>query len=165
MTQGCRGCDIEVADRRRPFSFVVMAMSGFDVILGMDWLSLYRAIIDYYRQRVTVCTLSGNCFHFLGDRVGRVLPPVYDPQGRSELSCLLANCMSSKCDETRTELPRVVCEYSDIFSEDLVSLPPHREVEFSIDLVPGTAPISMAPYRFTPAELSELKVQLQELLD
>lgn len=44
-------------------------------------------------------------------------------------------------------------------------LPPHREVEFSIDLLPGTAPISMAPYRFAPAELSELKVQLQELLD
>ena len=62
-------------------------------------------------------------------------------------------------------LPRVVCEYSDVFPEDLVSLPPHREIEFSIDLVPGTAPISMAPYRFAPAELVELKVQLQELLD
>ncbi|KAL7169602.1 hypothetical protein ACSBR2_034607 [Camellia fascicularis] len=56
-----------------------MAMSGFDVILGMDWLSSYRAVIDCYRQRVTVYTLSGDCFHFLGDRVGSVFPPVYDP--------------------------------------------------------------------------------------
>ncbi|KAL7211700.1 hypothetical protein ACSBR2_014537 [Camellia fascicularis] len=77
-----------------------MDMSGFDVILGMDWLSSYRAIIDCYRQRVTVCTLSGECFHFLGDQVGRVLPPVYDPRGWSELSCLLASFMSSECDKT-----------------------------------------------------------------
>lgn len=158
LKQGCRGYEIEVADCYLPFSFVVMAMSGFDVILGMDWLSSYRAVIDCYRQRVTVCTLSGDCFHFLGDRVGNVLPPMYDPRGRSELSGLLASFMSSECDEIQIELPRVVCEYSDVFPEDLVSLPPHRQIEFSIDLVPGTTPISMAPYRFVPAKLSELKI-------
>ena len=91
-------------------------------------------------------------FHFLGDRVCRVLSPVYDPRGRSELSCLLASCISSECDETRTELPRVVCEYSAVFPADLVSLPPHQEIEFSIDLVPGTAPISMARYHNDTAE-------------
>ncbi|KAL7186432.1 hypothetical protein ACSBR2_028220 [Camellia fascicularis] len=160
LKHGCRGCDIEVADRRLPFSFVVMPMKGFDVILGMDWLSSYRAVIDCYRQRVSVCTLSRECFHFLGDRVGSVLPPVYDPRGWGELSGLLASFMSGECDETQIILPRVVCEYSDVFPEDLVSLPPHQEIEFSIDLVPGTAPISMAPYRFAPAELVELKVQL-----
>ncbi|KAL7253600.1 hypothetical protein ACSBR1_008020 [Camellia fascicularis] len=165
LKQGCRGYDIEVADRRLPFSFVLMDMTGFDVILGMDWLSLYRVVIDCYRQRVTVCTLSDDCFHFLGDRVGRVLSPVYDPRGRSELSFLLANSMSSECDEARVELPTVVCEYSDVFLEDLVSLPPHQEIKFSIDLVSGTAPISMAPFRFAPAELSKLKIQLQQLLD
>jgi len=101
----------------------------------------------------------------LGDRVGSVLPPGYDPRGRSELSGLLASFESGECDETQVVLPRVVCEYSDVFPEDLVSLPPRREIEFSIDLMPGTAPISMAPYRFAPAELVELKVQLQELLD
>ena len=159
LKQGVRGCDIEVDDHRIPFSFVVMPMKGFDVILGMDWLSSYRAVIDCYRQRVTCCTVSGESFHFLGDRVGSVLPPGYDPRGRSELSCLFASCIISECDETQAELPRVVCEYSDVFPEDLVSLPPHREIEFSIDLVPGTALISMAPYRFAPAELSELKIQ------
>ncbi|KAL7175972.1 hypothetical protein ACSBR2_029529 [Camellia fascicularis] len=63
-------------------------MSRFDIILGMDWLSSYRAVIDCYRQRVTVCTSSGDCFYCLGDRVDRVLSPVYNPRGRSELSCL-----------------------------------------------------------------------------
>ncbi|KAL7200192.1 hypothetical protein ACSBR1_032169 [Camellia fascicularis] len=77
-----------------------MPMKGFDVILGIDWLSSYRAVIDCYRQRVTVCTLSGECFHFLGDQVGSVLPLVYDPRGRNELSGLLASLMSGECDET-----------------------------------------------------------------
>ncbi|KAF5932581.1 hypothetical protein HYC85_028752 [Camellia sinensis] len=158
LKQGVRGCDTEVDDYRLAFPFVVMPMKGFDVILGMDWLSSYRAVIDCYRQRVTLCTLSGEWFHFLGDRVGSVLPPGYDSRKRSELSSLLASFESGESGETQLVLPRVVCEYSDVFPEDLVSLPPHREIEFSIDLVPGTAPISMAPYRFAPAELVELKV-------
>ncbi|XP_058192281.1 uncharacterized protein LOC131309701 [Rhododendron vialii] len=62
-------------------------------------------------------------------------------------------------------VPPVVCKYPDVFPEDLFELPPKREVEFSIDIIPGTAPISMEPYRFAPAEIRELKVQLQELLD
>ncbi|KAL7184151.1 hypothetical protein ACSBR2_026329 [Camellia fascicularis] len=160
LKQGCRGYDIEVADHRLPFSFVLMDMSGFDVILCMDWLSSYRAVIDCYRQRVTVCTLSGDCFYFLGDRVDRVLSPVYGSHSQSKLSCLLASFLSSEYDKVRVELPRVVCEYSDVFPEDLISLPPHREIEFSVDLGPGTTSISMAPYRFAPAELSELKIQL-----
>ncbi|KAL7258334.1 hypothetical protein ACSBR1_004455 [Camellia fascicularis] len=55
--------------------------------------------------------------------------------------------MDSKSDGTRVKLPMVVYEYPDVFPEDLTSLPPHREIEFTIDLVSGTAPISMAPYR------------------
>ena len=59
----------------------------------------------------------------------------------------------------------MVCEFLDVFSEELLGLPPDRKVEFSIDLIPGTAPISQAPYRMAPKELKELKVQLQELID
>ncbi|KAL0562073.1 hypothetical protein IC582_002523 [Cucumis melo] len=59
----------------------------------------------------------------------------------------------------------VVRDYPDVFPEELPGLPPHREVEFAIELEPGTVPISRAPYRMAPAELKELKVQLQELLD
>ena len=59
----------------------------------------------------------------------------------------------------------VVCEFSDVFPEELPGLPPDREVEFKIELVPGTAPISRRPYRMPPNELAELKVQLQDLLD
>nr|KYP67681.1 Transposon Ty3-I Gag-Pol polyprotein [Cajanus cajan] len=62
------------------------------------------------------------------------------------------------------ELP-VVCDFSDVFSDDMSSLPPRREVEFSIDLVPGTRPIFIAPYRMLPVELVELKKQIEDLLE
>ena len=70
-------------------------------------------------------------------------------------------------DEGRLDLslPRVVCEYQDIFSNELLVLPLHRDVDFVIELHPGTSPISMTPHRMAPIELHELKVQLQELLD
>ena len=62
-------------------------------------------------------------------------------------------------------LPQVVCEYEDVFSDELPGLPPHRDVDFVIGLHLGTSPISMTPHRMTPVEWQELKVQLQELLD
>ncbi|MCI72838.1 cellular nucleic acid-binding protein, partial [Trifolium medium] len=62
------------------------------------------------------------------------------------------------------ELP-VVCEFPDVFSGDVSDVSPEREVEFTIDLVPGTGPISMAPYWMSASELKELKKQLEELLE
>jgi hypothetical protein len=59
----------------------------------------------------------------------------------------------------------VVCEYPDVFPDELPGMPPDRDIEFAIELQPGTAPISKRPYRMPPAELAELKKQLQELLD
>ena len=60
-------------------------------------------------------------------------------------------------------VPRVVCEYKDVFPNELPGLPPPRDVDFYIELYPGTSPISMIPHRMTPVELQELKVQIQEL--
>ena len=70
-------------------------------------------------------------------------------------------------DEGRRDLslPQVVCEYEDVFPYKLPGLPPHRDVDFVIELHPGTLPISMTPHRMALVELQELKVQLQELLD
>lgn len=59
----------------------------------------------------------------------------------------------------------VVCEFLDIFQEDTISLPTEREVEFSIDLVPKTSPLSISPYRMSPVGLQKLKIQLEELLE
>ena len=62
-------------------------------------------------------------------------------------------------------IPRVVCKYEDVFPDELSGLPLHRDVDFIIELHPGTSPISMTPHKMTPVELQELKVQLQDLLD
>jgi hypothetical protein len=58
-----------------------------------------------------------------------------------------------------------VCEYPDVFPDDLPGMPPDRDVEFVIELQPDTTPISKRPYQMPPKELAELKNQLQELLD
>jgi hypothetical protein len=60
---------------------------------------------------------------------------------------------------------RVVCEYLDVFPDELLGMPPERDIEFLIDLLPGTAPIAKRPYRMSVGELEELKKQLKELLD
>ncbi|GAB2279902.1 hypothetical protein Dimus_039391 [Dionaea muscipula] len=77
----------------------------------------------------------------------------------------LAYVVETRTDEPRLEDIPVVREFADVFPNDLPGLPPDREVEFVIDLLPDTRPISKAPYRMTPVELKELSAQLQELLD
>ncbi|GKG11990.1 hypothetical protein Tco_0346227, partial [Tanacetum coccineum] len=59
----------------------------------------------------------------------------------------------------------VICDFPKVFPEELPGLPPPRQVEFQIDLVPGTAPVARAPYRLAPSKMKELSVQLQELLE
>ena len=82
-----------------------------------------------------------------------------DAQVYMILSSLEVETKVSMCD-----LP-VVRDFSKVFPEDIFGLPPEREIEFSIDLVSGAGPISIAPYRMSPIELAELKKQLEELLD
>ena len=59
----------------------------------------------------------------------------------------------------------MVCEFPDVFPKDLSGLPPDRELEFGIEVLPGSAPISIPPYRMASTELKELKTQLQDLAD
>jgi hypothetical protein len=66
--------------------------------------------------------------------------------------------------ESPIEKIPVVCDYPDVFPDELPGMPPDRDIEFAIELQTGTAPISKRPYRMPPAELAELKKQLQELL-
>jgi hypothetical protein len=67
--------------------------------------------------------------------------------------------------ESPVERTPVVCDYLDVFPDELPGMPPDKDIEFVIELQPGSAPISKRPYRMPPAELAELKKQLQELLD
>ena len=77
----------------------------------------------------------------------------------------LAHVVDTRSSEVRLEDVPIVRDFLDVFSDDLPGLPPKREIDFPIDLFPGTAPISLPPYRMAPTELKELKTQLQELVD
>ena len=76
----------------------------------------------------------------------------------------LSRAVNETSAESIKEVP-VVCDFPDVFPADLPGLPPDWDVEFAIELLPGTTPISHRPYRMAPEELRELKIQLQELLD
>ncbi|XP_074363739.1 uncharacterized protein LOC141704392 [Apium graveolens] len=164
-----RECPIAVGDRNYKVNLLPMEMHDFDVILGMDWLSENCATIDCQGKRVIFGDADKLEFVYQGSH----------PQGDIKLiSALKASKLFSKgCDgylafvkDTSKDEPSIedypaVREYEDVFPDELPGLPPHREVEFTIELVPGAEPISKAPYRMAPLELQELKEQLQELLD
>ncbi|XP_075500063.1 uncharacterized protein LOC142538634 [Primulina tabacum] len=165
-----KACPVQVGNRLLFDDFIVILMVVFDVILGMDWLSAYRAVIDCVGKTVKflVDDYDSDVFVGLGFSIGIPI-----------ISCLQANkllhkgCMgflASVVDvrkESNFQLQDidVVQDYPDVFADDVPGLPPDREVEFVIDLIPSTAPISKAPYRMAPTEMKELKTQFQELLD
>jgi hypothetical protein len=74
-----------------------------------------------------------------------------------------AEAMVNQLEEKSLEHIRIVCEYLDLFSEELPGMPPDRHIEFSIELLPGTAPISKRPYKMDVKDLVELKKQIEEL--
>ncbi|XP_058185829.1 uncharacterized protein LOC131303055 [Rhododendron vialii] len=91
------------------------------------------------------------------------IPYLCGSQKQESVYFLLASLTLDEDVSVRGELPFVVCDFLEMFPEELHSLHPKREVEFTIELLSGTAPTSVPPYRFAPTELRELKVQLQEL--
>ncbi|XP_058189201.1 uncharacterized protein LOC131306790 [Rhododendron vialii] len=159
----CRDCELIIRDRRFTFDFIVLNMLGFDLILGMDWLSTFYATIDCFKRRVRICPPGGSCFEFFGERREPLEPYSCGSREQESMYALLASLALDEDVSARGELPLVVCDFSDVFPKELPGLPPKREIEFTIDLLPGTAPISVPLYRFVPAELRELKTQLQEL--
>ncbi|KAL0551959.1 hypothetical protein IC582_011052 [Cucumis melo] len=164
-----KACQIEIAGHVIEVTLLVLDMLNFDVILGMDWLAANHASIDCSRKEVTFNPPSMASFKFKGGG-SRSLPQVISAIRASKLLSqgtwgILASVVDTREVDVSLSSEPVVRDYPDVFPEELPGLPPHREVEFAIELEPGTVPISRAPYRMAPAELKELKVQLQELLD
>ncbi|KAL0546488.1 hypothetical protein IC582_016398 [Cucumis melo] len=164
-----KACQIEIAGHVIEVTLLVLDMLDFDVILGMDWLSANHASIDCSRKEVTFNPPSMASFKFKGGG-SKSLPQVISAIRASKLLSqgtwgILASVVDTREADVSLSSEPVVRDYPDVFPEELPGLPPHREVEFAIELEPGTVPISRAPYRMAPAELKELKVQLQELLD
>ncbi|XP_070677828.1 uncharacterized protein [Malus domestica] len=114
-----------------------------------------------------VSPVRGKLLLVVQDHLGSLVSQARDVLPRGELLFIALDYprLLLWAKEVGIEEVGVVRHYPDVFPDDLLGLPPDREVEFSIDLLPGTDPISLTPYRMAPAELRELKIQLQELLD
>ncbi|KAJ0537730.1 putative nucleotidyltransferase, Ribonuclease H [Helianthus annuus] len=146
-----------------------MQMGDFDVIQGMDWLSMHRATIDCHSKRVIFGDILNPECIYQGSQPRKSIKIISALKAQKLIShgCvgLLAAIKDTSVDTPRVEDIPIVRDFSDVFPEELPGIPPEREVEFTIDLIPGAEPISKAPYRMAPLELKELKEQLQELLE
>ncbi|CAJ2636548.1 unnamed protein product [Trifolium pratense] len=153
----CRDCPVTVFGRHFGMDLVCIQLSGIDVIFGMNWLIFNRVHINCCEQTV-VFPKPEESLHLMSKK--EVVESLKEPV---EVYALFASLKMEG--EVKVEELPVVCEFPDVFPEDVSDVPPKREVEFTIDLVPGTSPISMAPYRMSASELNELKKQLEELLE
>ncbi|GKA70570.1 putative reverse transcriptase domain-containing protein [Tanacetum coccineum] len=164
---------LDVAPSTLDTSYAV-ELGSFDVIIGMDWLAKYHALI-VCDEKVVRIPYGDEVLIIRGDNCdsGSKLNIISCTRTQKyiEKGCqvYLAQVTSKKADdkseEKRLEDVPIVREFPEVFPEDLPGLPPARQVEFQIDLVPGAAPVARAPYRLAPAEMQELSTQLQELSD
>jgi hypothetical protein len=127
---------------------IVIKGQDIDVILGMNWLAQNKAIINMDQRTIKLS---------YGHTKVQLSIPIVVPVKAS------VQAFETIVQEIR-DIP-LVCEFPDVFPEDLPGLHPKRDVEFVIELKPGTTPISRRSYRMPPNELAELKTQLRDLLE
>nr|GEX83919.1 putative reverse transcriptase domain-containing protein [Tanacetum cinerariifolium] len=169
-----RGCTLGLLGHPLNIDLMPVELVNFDVIIGMDWLAKYHALI-VCDEKVVRIPYGDEVLIIRGDNC----------DGRSKLNIIsctkthkyiqkgcqvyLAQVTSKKAEdkseEKRLEDVSIVREFSEVFLEDLHGLPPARQVEFQIGLIPGAAPVARALYRLASAEMQELSTQLQELSD
>ncbi|GJX92857.1 putative reverse transcriptase domain-containing protein [Tanacetum coccineum] len=131
-----QGCTLNFLNHPFNINLMPVELGSFDVMIGMDWLSKYHAVIDCAKKIIRIPW--GN----------EILIETEDKSG-----------------EKRLEDVPIVRDFPKVFPEELSGLPQTRQVEFQIDLMPGAAPVARAPYRLAPSEMKELSEQLQELSD
>lgn len=149
--------------------FIKFELEDMDVVLGMDWLTRYRAKISCDERKLVLkgpnkeyVSYKGNVEPLGMKIVTMIKMRKYLHNEHEAYLCTLQD-LSTK-GETLEQIV-VVREFPDVFPEEIPRMPPDREVKFSIDLLRATVPISKVLYQMTVKEISELKVQLQEMLE
>ncbi|GJV50385.1 putative reverse transcriptase domain-containing protein [Tanacetum coccineum] len=142
-------CKLELGTSLFTLDLIPLGHGSFDVIVGMDWLSEHKAKIVCHKKVVRIPMESGEILLVQGERAPGI-----------------AKALSNvKVDEPKMSDISVVRDFVEVFPEDLSGLPPQRQVEFRIDLIPRATPVAKSPYRLAPSEMQELFVQFQELQD
>ncbi|KAH0632967.1 hypothetical protein KY284_035753 [Solanum tuberosum] len=162
-------CVISINHKNTIADLVELDMVDFEVILGIDWLHAYYASIDC-RTRVVrfqipnepVIEWSSSSTMPKGHLISYLKARKLVSMGRV---FHLVRVNDSSVEIPLMELVLVVKEFPKVYPDDLPGVPHEREIDFDIDIIPHTRPVSISPYRMAPAELKELKEQLKDLLD
>ncbi|GJT07886.1 putative reverse transcriptase domain-containing protein [Tanacetum coccineum] len=171
-----RGCTLNFLDHPFNIDLMPVELGSFDVIIGMDWLRRYHAVIvcdeklvqvPYGNETLTFCgNESSNGRESRLTVISCSKAQEYMAKGcQVFLAQISAKKEEDKSERKPIEDVPIVRDFPEVFPEDLPGLPPARPVEFQIDLIPGAAPVARAPYRLAPSEMKELSEQLQELSD
>ena len=159
-----RNYPIVIQEREFLADLITLPFREFDLILGMDWLTKHRSIVDYRQKTVVLRCSDKSEVNIQGIRSNVMSNVISAMQARRFIrkgyEAFLALILDSKRGQVNVETIPVVGEFLDVFPKELLGIPLEREVDLSIEIVPGTVPVSRAPYRMAPAELKELKVQL-----
>ena len=162
-----RDCPIKIREYEFLGDLIELSFREFDVILGMDWLSLHQVVVDCRMKRITLRTQSGEEVTFIDERSNHLSNVISATTARTMVQkgcdAYLAYVIDTKKEEPSLSDIPTIYDYLNVFPEELSGLPPQREIEFTIDVVPSATPASITPYRMTLVELKELKLQLQEL--
>jgi hypothetical protein len=140
-----RGVDFEA-------NLIVLESKGIYVILGMDWLGKHKVLINCSKKSVKLTTPDGKELEFVAE-------PVVTAKG------IVNHAKINQLGASQGSKVPVVNEFPDVFPEELPGMPPDQDIEFVVELKPGTAPIYKTPFRMTIPELAELKEHIRELLE
>ncbi|GJU56296.1 putative reverse transcriptase domain-containing protein [Tanacetum coccineum] len=163
-----RGCTLKLINHLFEIDLMPIELGTFDIVIGMDWLVEHDAVIVCGKKEVhipvknEVLVVKGNEGMSRLKVISCIKARKYMERG-SQL--FVAHVTEKEPSERRLKDVSVVCEFPEVFPDDLPGLPPPRQVEFRIELVPGAAPIARAPYRLASSEMKELSDQLKELLE
>ncbi|XP_070054460.1 uncharacterized protein [Nicotiana tomentosiformis] len=163
-----RSCVVTFCVYETRVDLLLLDMIDFKVILGMDWLSPYHAILECHAKTITLAMSELPRLEWKGSPVSIASRVISFLKARHmiEKGCLayLAYVRDTTAESSTIDSVLVVWEFAYVFPSDLPGMPPDHDIDFRIDLAPGTQPISIPPYRMAPKELKELKKQLEKLL-
>ncbi|KAJ9545033.1 hypothetical protein OSB04_024740 [Centaurea solstitialis] len=162
-----RKCTLGLSGKEFSIDLIPIKIGSFDIIVGMDWMSNHRTTICCAEKIVMLALPDGGVLEVYRENPRRDIKIVSYMKMRGHLrkECVafMAHVIDRKAKEKQIQDIPVVREFPEVFPEELPGLPPQRQVEFHIDLVPGAGPIAKSPYRLAPSEMQELSNQLQEL--